>query len=137
MRFGETCLACYWSHTLTAASILCLCHDYITLLNHGLTLLILCIALFQLEATREAGAESLRHASRRLYENYQRRSEELKKGCEEDKRLMQVHLYISPLYSIGKTQSKMYVRCLGEDAFLLVNRPETPLSGFLILAPWF
>ncbi|KYO28922.1 coiled-coil domain-containing protein 68 isoform X1 [Alligator mississippiensis] len=47
------------------------------------------ILKIKLEATREAGAESLRHASRRLYENYQRRSEELKKGCEEDKRLMQ------------------------------------------------
>ncbi|XP_019387313.1 PREDICTED: coiled-coil domain-containing protein 68 isoform X2 [Crocodylus porosus] len=47
------------------------------------------ILKIKLEATREAGAESLRHASRTLYENYQRQSEELKKGCEEDKCLMQ------------------------------------------------
>ncbi|XP_048707332.1 coiled-coil domain-containing protein 68 isoform X3 [Caretta caretta] len=43
----------------------------------------------QLDATREAGAQSLRHASKSLYENYYSRSEELKKKHEDDKLLMQ------------------------------------------------
>ncbi|XP_074810001.1 coiled-coil domain-containing protein 68 isoform X2 [Natator depressus] len=47
------------------------------------------ILKIKLDATREAGAQSLRHASKRLYENYYSRSEELKKKHEDDKLLMQ------------------------------------------------
>ncbi|XP_034630696.1 coiled-coil domain-containing protein 68 isoform X2 [Trachemys scripta elegans] len=47
------------------------------------------ILKIKLDATREAGAQSLRHASKSLYENYCSRSEELKKKHEDDKQLMQ------------------------------------------------
>ncbi|XP_043370576.1 coiled-coil domain-containing protein 68 isoform X2 [Dermochelys coriacea] len=47
------------------------------------------ILKIKLDATREAGAQSLRHASKSLYENYYSRSEELKKKHEDDKLLMQ------------------------------------------------
>ncbi|XP_014425715.2 coiled-coil domain-containing protein 68 isoform X1 [Pelodiscus sinensis] len=45
----------------------------------------------KLDATREAGAQSLRHASKNLYENYYSRSEALKKKHENDKQLMQAY----------------------------------------------
>ncbi|XP_027673552.2 coiled-coil domain-containing protein 68 isoform X2 [Chelonia mydas] len=47
------------------------------------------ILKIKLDATREAGAQSLRRASKSLYENYYSRSEELKKKHEDDKLLMQ------------------------------------------------
>nr|XP_032620765.1 coiled-coil domain-containing protein 68 isoform X2 [Chelonoidis abingdonii] len=47
------------------------------------------ILKIKLDATRDAGAQSLRHASKSLYENYCSRSEELKKKHEDDKQLMQ------------------------------------------------
>ncbi|XP_068280571.1 coiled-coil domain-containing protein 68 [Nyctibius grandis] len=45
----------------------------------------------KLEATREAGVQALRSASQKLYENYQTRSEELKKSHEEEKKQIQVY----------------------------------------------
>ncbi|XP_050800721.1 coiled-coil domain-containing protein 68 isoform X2 [Gopherus flavomarginatus] len=47
------------------------------------------ILKIKLDATRDAGAQSLRHASKSLYENYCNRSEELKKKHGDDKQLMQ------------------------------------------------
>ncbi|XP_074851873.1 coiled-coil domain-containing protein 68 isoform X2 [Carettochelys insculpta] len=47
------------------------------------------ILKIKLDATREAGAQSLRHASKSLYENYYARSEALKKKHEDGKQLMQ------------------------------------------------
>ncbi|XP_067401530.1 coiled-coil domain-containing protein 68 isoform X2 [Emydura macquarii macquarii] len=47
------------------------------------------ILKIKLDATREGGAQSLRHASQSLYENYYCRSEELKKKHEDDKQRMQ------------------------------------------------
>uniref|UniRef100_A0A8C8SFJ8 Coiled-coil domain containing 68 n=1 Tax=Pelusios castaneus TaxID=367368 RepID=A0A8C8SFJ8_9SAUR len=47
------------------------------------------ILKIKLDATREAGAQSLKHASQSLSENYYRRSEELKRRHEDDKQLMQ------------------------------------------------
>ncbi|XP_076218800.1 coiled-coil domain-containing protein 68-like isoform X3 [Aptenodytes patagonicus] len=43
----------------------------------------------KLEATREAGVQALRSASQKLYENYQTRSEELKKSHENEKKQIQ------------------------------------------------
>ncbi|XP_009865278.1 PREDICTED: coiled-coil domain-containing protein 68 [Apaloderma vittatum] len=43
----------------------------------------------KLEATREAGVQALRSASQKLYENYQTRSEELKKSHEKEKQQIQ------------------------------------------------
>ncbi|NXI98345.1 CCD68 protein, partial [Psophia crepitans] len=45
----------------------------------------------KLEATREAGAQALRSASQQLYENYQTRSEELKKSHEKEKQQIQAY----------------------------------------------
>ncbi|XP_075583296.1 coiled-coil domain-containing protein 68 [Pelecanus crispus] len=45
----------------------------------------------KLEATREAGVQALRSASQKLYENYQTRSEELKKSHENEKQQMQAY----------------------------------------------
>ncbi|XP_035415913.1 coiled-coil domain-containing protein 68 isoform X1 [Cygnus atratus] len=43
----------------------------------------------KLEATREAGVQALRAASQKLYENYQTRSEELRKAHENEKKQIQ------------------------------------------------
>ncbi|XP_040396812.1 coiled-coil domain-containing protein 68 isoform X2 [Cygnus olor] len=43
----------------------------------------------KLEATREAGVQALRAASQKLYENYQTRSEELRKAHENEKKQVQ------------------------------------------------
>ncbi|CAM9104414.1 unnamed protein product [Bubo scandiacus] len=43
----------------------------------------------KLEATREAGVQALRSASQKLYENYQTRSEEMKKNHEREKQQIQ------------------------------------------------
>ncbi|XP_065513533.1 coiled-coil domain-containing protein 68 [Caloenas nicobarica] len=43
----------------------------------------------KLEATREAGVQALRSASQKLYENYQARSEDLKKSHEDEKQQIQ------------------------------------------------
>ncbi|KAM4053775.1 coiled-coil domain-containing protein 68 isoform 1-T2 [Anomaloglossus baeobatrachus] len=43
----------------------------------------------KLEATREAGAGAIRDASRKLYENYNKKSEQLRKSHEEEKRQLQ------------------------------------------------
>uniref|UniRef100_A0A8C3J488 Coiled-coil domain containing 68 n=1 Tax=Calidris pygmaea TaxID=425635 RepID=A0A8C3J488_9CHAR len=45
----------------------------------------------KLEATREAGVQALRSASQKLYENYQARSEELKKSQESEKKQIQAY----------------------------------------------
>ncbi|XP_030048826.1 coiled-coil domain-containing protein 68 [Microcaecilia unicolor] len=45
----------------------------------------------KLEATREAGAEALRTATRKLYDSYQKRSDELKKTQHDTKHTVQVH----------------------------------------------
>ncbi|KAM6036717.1 coiled-coil domain-containing protein 68 isoform 2-T2 [Theristicus caerulescens] len=45
----------------------------------------------KLEATREAGVQALRSASQKLHENYQTRSEELKKSHENEKKQIQAH----------------------------------------------
>ncbi|XP_010075983.1 PREDICTED: coiled-coil domain-containing protein 68 [Pterocles gutturalis] len=45
----------------------------------------------KLEATREAGVQALRSASQKLYENYQTRSEELKKSHDNEKQQMQAY----------------------------------------------
>ncbi|XP_074022860.1 coiled-coil domain-containing protein 68-like [Numenius arquata] len=45
----------------------------------------------KLEATREAGVQALRSASQKLYENYQARSEELKKSQENEKQQIQAY----------------------------------------------
>ncbi|XP_064902855.1 coiled-coil domain-containing protein 68-like isoform X1 [Columba livia] len=45
----------------------------------------------KLEATREAGVQALRSASQKLYENYQARSEQLKKSHEDEKQQIQTH----------------------------------------------
>lgn len=44
----------------------------------------------KLEATREAGAGAIRDATRKLYENYSKKSEQLRKSHEEEKQLLQV-----------------------------------------------
>ncbi|XP_066458611.1 coiled-coil domain-containing protein 68 isoform X2 [Eleutherodactylus coqui] len=44
----------------------------------------------KLEATREAGAGAIRDATRKLYENYNKRSEQLRKSHEEEKHPLQV-----------------------------------------------
>ncbi|XP_075442743.1 coiled-coil domain-containing protein 68 [Ascaphus truei] len=43
----------------------------------------------KLEATREAGADSIRNATRRLYENYSKQSDQHKKSHEDEKQKMQ------------------------------------------------
>ncbi|XP_074876620.1 coiled-coil domain-containing protein 68 isoform X4 [Buteo buteo] len=45
----------------------------------------------KLEATREAGVQALRSASQKLYENYQTRSEELKRSHENEKQQIQTY----------------------------------------------
>ncbi|XP_011924327.1 PREDICTED: coiled-coil domain-containing protein 68 isoform X2 [Cercocebus atys] len=45
----------------------------------------------KLEATREAGAAALRNVARRLFENYQTQSEEVRKKHEDSKHLLQVN----------------------------------------------
>ncbi|XP_074667209.1 coiled-coil domain-containing protein 68-like [Strix aluco] len=45
----------------------------------------------KLEATREAGVQALRSASQKLYENYQTRSEEMKKNHEREKQQIQAY----------------------------------------------
>ncbi|XP_010204587.2 coiled-coil domain-containing protein 68 [Colius striatus] len=45
----------------------------------------------KLEAVREAGVQTLRAASQKLYNNYQARSEELKKSHEREKQQIQAH----------------------------------------------
>ncbi|KAM6392050.1 coiled-coil domain-containing protein 68 [Rhynochetos jubatus] len=45
----------------------------------------------KLEATREAGIQALRSASQKLYENYQTRSEEVKKSHEKEKKQIQAY----------------------------------------------
>nr|XP_033785117.1 coiled-coil domain-containing protein 68 isoform X2 [Geotrypetes seraphini] len=45
----------------------------------------------KLEATREAGAEALRTATRKLYDSYQKRSDELKKTQQDTKHTIQVY----------------------------------------------
>uniref|UniRef100_A0A8C8AMV4 Coiled-coil domain containing 68 n=1 Tax=Otus sunia TaxID=257818 RepID=A0A8C8AMV4_9STRI len=45
----------------------------------------------KLEATREAGVQALRSASQKLYENYQTRSEEMKKTHEREKQQIQAY----------------------------------------------
>ncbi|KAK2094328.1 Coiled-coil domain-containing protein 68 [Saguinus oedipus] len=44
----------------------------------------------KLEASREAGAAALRDVARRLFENYQTQSEEVRKKHEDSKHLLQV-----------------------------------------------
>ncbi|KAM4707139.1 coiled-coil domain-containing protein 68 isoform 1-T2 [Discoglossus pictus] len=43
----------------------------------------------KLEATREAGSDAIRNAARRLYENYDKQSEQLRKNHEEEKQKIQ------------------------------------------------
>ncbi|KAM5192441.1 coiled-coil domain-containing protein 68 isoform 1-T2 [Mantella aurantiaca] len=44
----------------------------------------------KLEATREAGAGAIRDATRKLYENYSKQSEQLRKSHDEEKQILQI-----------------------------------------------